>query len=74
MDPTQLTVQVFLIDGGAGTATSWDSSDKSVYVVLSDGSKVANRVRVIVTYTWKPSILNPTPITMQSISEAPMAF
>jgi Flp pilus assembly protein TadG len=74
MDPSQLTVQVFLIDGSAGTATAWDSSDKSVYAVLSDGSKVANRVRVIVTYTWKPTVMNASPITMQSASEVPMAF
>src|SRR5262249_25234154 len=39
MDPSQLTVEVFLIDGTSGTATSWDSSNKAVYVVLKDGSK-----------------------------------
>jgi Flp pilus assembly protein TadG len=74
MDPSQLTVQVFLIDGTTGAATPWDSSDKAVYIVLSDGSKVANKVRVVVTYVWVPTILTTGPISLQSVSEVPMAF
>src|SRR5262249_34857250 len=52
MDPNQLNMDVFLIDGTTGTATEWDLSDKAVYTVLLDGSKVYNKVRVHVTYTY----------------------
>jgi Flp pilus assembly protein TadG len=74
MDPSQLTVEVFLVDGSTGAVTPWDGSDKAVYVVLGDGSKVANRVRVRVTYVWGPTFLTGGAITVQSVSEAPMAF
>jgi Flp pilus assembly protein TadG len=74
LDPNQLTLEVFLVDGSTGAVTDWDSSNKAVYVVLSDGSKVANRVRVRVTYVWTPSFVNGGPISMQSISEVPMAY
>ena len=72
LDPNRLTVQIFLIDGSTGAATDWDSSDKAVHVVTSDGSKIANRVRVSITYS--STLLSPTPINLQSISEVPMAF
>jgi Flp pilus assembly protein TadG len=74
MDPSQLTLEVFLIDGSTGAATSWDSSNKAVSAVQSDGSKVANRVRVRVTYVWGSTIFTGAPITLQSTSEVPMSF
>jgi Flp pilus assembly protein TadG len=74
MDPNQLTVSVFLINGSTGAATAWDSSDKSISVVQSDGTKVANRVRVTVSYVWGPTVMTSGPITLQSTSEVPMAF
>ncbi len=74
MDPSQLTVEVFLVDGSTGVATGWDTSDKAVYMVLSDGSKVANRVRVTVSYVWSLTSLLGGPITLQSTSEVPMAY
>jgi Flp pilus assembly protein TadG len=72
MDTSKLTVEVYLIDGTTGTATRWDSSDKAVYVILTDGSKVYNRVRVHVVYA--STLLSPTPINLQAVSEVPMAF
>jgi Flp pilus assembly protein TadG len=72
MDPNQLTVEVFLVDGSSGTATRWDSSSKAVYVVQPDGSKVFNRVRVQVNYA--STLLTATPINLEAISEVPMAF
>jgi Flp pilus assembly protein TadG len=72
MNPSQLTIEVYLVDGTTGTATRWDLSNKAVYVVQSDGSKVYNKVRVRVAYVW--TLLTSTPINLQSISEVPMEF
>jgi Flp pilus assembly protein TadG len=72
MDLSKLTVEVFLVDSTTGTATRWDSSNKAVYLVLADGSKVFNKVRVRITYASR--LLTPTPINLEAISEVPMAF
>jgi Flp pilus assembly protein TadG len=72
MNPSQLTVEIYLVDGTTGTATRWDLSNKAVFVVQSDGSKVYNKVRVRVAYVW--TLLTTTPINLQSISEVPMEF
>lgn len=74
MDPNNLTVQVFLVDGSTGAAADWDSSNKSISVVESDGSNVANTVRVIITYQWTPLYPLTASITLQATSEVPMAF
>jgi Flp pilus assembly protein TadG len=72
MDTSKLTVQVFLIDGTSGTATAWDSSTKAVYVIQPDGSKVYNKVRVHIVYA--STLLGPTPINLDAVSEVPMCF
>jgi Flp pilus assembly protein TadG len=73
LDPTKLTVAVFLVDGNTGAVTSWDSSTKAIGHTLSDGSTVANRVRVTVTYTGASAILLGT-LTLQSTTEVPMLY
>ena len=72
MDISKLTVEVSLIDETTGVAIPWDSSNKAVYVVATDGSKVFNKVRVRITYA--STLISPTPINLEAVSEVPMAF
>jgi Flp pilus assembly protein TadG len=74
MDPKQVTLDVFVVDGNTGVPPDWDSSPKTPYDIQSDGSKVANTVRVRVTYQWNPLYPFTSPITLQAISEVPMSF
>ncbi len=72
IDSTKLTIQVFLIDGSTGTATPWDASNKSVYVLQADGSRVNNRVRVQITYA--STLLSLKPTNLQAVSEVAMVY
>jgi Flp pilus assembly protein TadG len=74
MDPNQLTVQIYLVNGVTGAATDWDSSNKAPYTTDSSGVNVANRVRVQVSYRWAAPIFLGAPIPMQSTSETAMSF
>jgi hypothetical protein len=74
MDPNRLTLGVFVVDGSTGAVTDWDASPKTIYVIEADGSKVANTVRVRVTYPWNVLYPVTNPITLQATSEVPMAF
>jgi Flp pilus assembly protein TadG len=74
MDPSQLTVQVFFVNGGTGAVTDWDSSDKAPYYITANGDVIANSVRVSVTYQWGAPIILTGPINLQSTSQVPMAF
>jgi hypothetical protein len=74
LDPNQLTVQIYLVDGVTGVATDWDSSNKAPYTTATGGGNVANRVRVQVSYQFASPIFFTAPIPMQSISEVPMSF
>mgnify|MGYP001125288244 CR=1 FL=1 len=40
--------------------------------VLDDGSEVANKVRVRITYVWNATFVTGGPITLQAVSELPM--
>jgi Flp pilus assembly protein TadG len=72
LDATQLSMQIYLVNGATGAATDWDSSDKSPTTTVN-GATVANRVRVLVTYRWISPILF-GPISMSSTSETAMSF
>lgn len=73
MDPSKVTIQVELIDGITGTATSWDNSRKNPMSLTNLSQGVTNRVRVTVNYEWAPGVLIPGSIAMASVSEIPMS-
>jgi Flp pilus assembly protein TadG len=74
MDAAKLTVQLEWIDETTGTAAAWDHASKWPTSTTQDGQRVANRVRVTVTYAWWPEAFLAGPINLKSVSEVPTAF
>ena len=73
MDPNSLVVRVQWIDQGSNAVQNWDPAPKDVRSITPQGEYVSNKVRVTVTYLWNSGILI-GPISLQSVSELPMAY
>jgi Flp pilus assembly protein TadG len=73
MDPTAISIQVEWINNATNTTMAWDASPKDVRSITASGEYFTNTVRVTVQYQYSPGMFW-SPMTIQSVSEAPMSF
>jgi hypothetical protein len=73
MDSSSLSIRVQWIDKGNSVVQDWDSASKDVKSITPLGEYVSNSVRVTITYVYSPGMLL-GPVSLQSVSELPMAY
>jgi Flp pilus assembly protein TadG len=74
MDPDRIELKVEWIDRATGTAHAWDGASKNPVSLTASKERVANRVRVRVTYHFTPHVFLAGPLVLTSTSELPMSF